>query len=419
MLNRRRLLVDRLIPVGLRQDPEKLSRARLLIFSSAAGAVVTAVAYTMRVLTEPPPAIGLAVSLSIMLMFPVVVAVIRFTSSLRLVSVGICLALTLLIFLSTVPDGGLQCPALLVTPVLPVLATFLLGRRWGMIFALLQLLFGLGLMLIHGLAPQWIGPAPTEPGSVLAPLAAVLLFASYIAARFEAQRAEVDRLKDELLSTVSHELRTPLTSIRGALGLLKGGAGGALEPSGQELVEIGSRNTEQLLSLISDLLDTQRLASGAMKLEFVDLELGPLVKRAVQSSQVLALEKQLDLGFQGPGVPLQVHGDALRLQQVVVNLLSNAVKFSEVGGAVEVELRGVGRSAVLSVRDSGAGIPDDFASRVFERFSQADGSASRSHPGSGLGLSICRMLVEAHDGQISFESEVGRGTVFRVRLPLL
>ncbi len=230
-------------------------------------------------------------------------------------------------------------------------------------------------------------------------------------------RKEVERLKGEFISTVSHELRTPLTAIYGSLSLLQSGMAGELPPSARELVEMSNQSCERLVRLINDVLDLEKMDTGSLRYELTPQPLRPLVERSVADTQPYADGWGVRLELEPP-VDAQVKADADRILQVMVNLLSNAAKFSPRGGVVKVGMALRGGAVRVSVTDQGPGIPEEFRPRVFERFAQADGSDRRQKGGTGLGLNICRRIVEAHQGRIGFNSDPGVRTEFWFELPL-
>ena len=238
-----------------------------------------------------------------------------------------------------------------------------------------------------------------------------------VAVRDVSERRRVDEMKSHFVSTVSHELRTPLTSIAGSLGLLAGGAAGELPDKAMRLIAIAQANSQRLVRLINDILDIEKIESGKMVLEMVPLDLRDVALQSVESVRGMAdgLGARLTLA-DGPPVPIR--GDSDRLIQVVVNLLSNAVKFSPPGGEVAVMVEPARRIARLSVRDHGPGIPEEFRSRIFSKFAQADGSPTRAKGGTGLGLAIAREIAERHGGRLWFESDLGDGATFHLDLPL-
>ena len=230
------------------------------------------------------------------------------------------------------------------------------------------------------------------------------------------QRAEeASRAKDEFLATVSHELRTPLASILGWTRLLRRGG---LAPEKQaRALETLERNARAQTRLVEDLLDVSRIVSGKTRLNVETAELGRIVEAAVDSIRPSAESRGVQL--QASVQPCTLSGDPERLHQVLWNLLSNAVKFTPRGGRVSVSLEVRERTATLTVSDTGQGIPPEFLPHVFERFRQADATATRAHGGLGLGLAIVRHLVELHGGTVSASSSgEGCGSTFTVRLPL-
>ena len=230
------------------------------------------------------------------------------------------------------------------------------------------------------------------------------------------QRAEdANRAKDEFLATVSHELRTPLASILGWTRLLR--RGGLAPEKQSRALETLERNARAQTRLVEDLLDVSRIVSGKTRLNVEAADLGRIVESAVDSLRPSADARgvKLEVAVQ----PCTLAGDPERLHQVLWNLLSNAVKFTPRGGRVAVSLEERERIATLTVSDDGQGIRPDFLPHVFERFRQADATATRAHGGLGLGLAIVRHLVELHGGTVSASSEgEGRGSAFTVQLPL-
>lgn len=238
---------------------------------------------------------------------------------------------------------------------------------------------------------------------------------------------EVDRLKSEFVTTVSHELRTPLTSIRGSLGLLAAGVTGVLPDKARELVRIAAQNCERLVRLINDILDSEKMLSGKMDLKLHTLDLGNLVERSVSANEGFAATHGVRVSVSASGrldtdaatVPaIQVRADEDRLVQVLTNLLSNACKFSVSGGEVGVSLTRADGMARVSVSDRGPGVPAGFRARLFERFSQSDSNDVRRVGGTGLGLNICRGIIERHGGRIAHAERAGGGSTFFFEIPV-
>lgn len=231
------------------------------------------------------------------------------------------------------------------------------------------------------------------------------------------ERHRVDAMKREFISTVSHELRTPLTSIAGSLGLLTGGAAGPLPERAGRLVGIAHANSERLVRLVNDILDIEKIEAGETQFDIRALSLADLLGRTVDANGGYAHGFGVRLELAPVDDEAHVLGDPDRLQQVFTNLLSNACKFSPAGGRVLVMASALDGCWRVSVSDEGPGIPPAFQSRLFDKFTQADGSDTRAKGGSGLGLSIVREIVARHDGRVSFDTDEGRGTTFHVDLP--
>ena len=231
---------------------------------------------------------------------------------------------------------------------------------------------------------------------------------------------EVDRMKSEFLANMSHELRTPLNSIIGYAEVMLMGIDGELEPETREDIQAIYENGQHLLTMINDILDLAKIESGRMtlKMEAIDVEqlldemrssgLGLLRKYHKEDLVELVIEAEADLPH--------LHGDRIRLNQILNNLLSNAVKFTE-RGSIQVRAYRRDNNVYISVKDTGIGIAESQLEKIFEKFRQVDGSAKRRAEGTGLGLAITRYLVEMHGGAISVRSAENKGSVFTISLP--
>ena len=236
-------------------------------------------------------------------------------------------------------------------------------------------------------------------------------------ARMAAQRAT--RLKDEFLATLSHELRTPLSAILGWTQVLLRGAAPKGPDEQKRAIEVIDRNARAQVQLIDDLLDLSRIMTGKLRLDLHQISFASVVEAAVDSAMPAAEAKGIRLkAILGASQDI-VSADGARLQQVVWNLLTNAIKFTPKGGQVQVLLQRVNSHLELSVSDTGIGIPPSYLPHVFDRFSQKDSSTTRAFGGLGLGLAICKQLVELHGGSIRAASQgEGKGATFSVQLPL-
>lgn len=234
-------------------------------------------------------------------------------------------------------------------------------------------------------------------------------------ARAEAETA--NRMKDEFLATVSHELRTPLNAIIGWAHMLRGGK---LDQSMiGKAIETIDRNAKSQAQLVEDILDVSRVITGKLRLNMAPIDAAAIINAAIDSVQLAANSKDIELEITLDPTARHMLGDASRLQQIVWNLLSNAIKFTPVGGHVAVRLKRVEHEAQIQVTDSGIGIDPDFLPHIFDRFRQADGTSTRRYGGLGLGLSIVRHLVELHGGSVQATSEgENQGSTFTIMLPL-
>ncbi len=231
------------------------------------------------------------------------------------------------------------------------------------------------------------------------------------------EREPLEQLQDNFITTVSHELRTPLTSINGSLALLTAGLLERQPERAERMLRIAADNAERLARLVDDVLDVERLASGAAPLDLQRCDAQALVRQAVEAQREQAEAKQVTVRVHD-GARVAFDGDPRRVQQVIEHLVSNAVKFSEPAATVEVRVEAADKDVRFSVRDHGRGIPRDKLDVIFERFRQLDVSDARPTGGAGLGLSICKSIVEAHGGLIRAASDgEGAGAELSFVLP--
>jgi signal transduction histidine kinase len=229
-----------------------------------------------------------------------------------------------------------------------------------------------------------------------------------------AHEREVSKLKDEFVSTVSHELKTPITSMKLYVGLLRDGKLGPVKPKQGEVLKIVSDEADRLNGLITDILDLSRLESSKAKLNLSEFDLHEIVGNVIYidtaKRQGISTEIKVPEDF-------IVVADKEKMRQVFINLFNNAVKFTPKGGRITVSAEMLEESWQLSVADTGKGIEKDKIPRLFEKFFQAEDYMTRTKGGFGLGLSIVKGIVELHKGRICVESEVGKGSVFRITVP--
>ncbi|OIR06305.1 Non-motile and phage-resistance protein [mine drainage metagenome] len=231
-----------------------------------------------------------------------------------------------------------------------------------------------------------------------------------------ARLRELDRLKSEFLATMSHELRTPLNAIIGFTGLVKDEIPGPLNPEQKRQLAMAYSSSKHLLGLINDLLDVSRIEAGGFRLNREAFDFAGVVAEAVGQVRPLAEARRLTLCTEMPPGALPMFGDRRRCLQILINLAHNAVKFTEQGG-VDIAVRAAAEEIRIDVTDTGVGIAPAQVSQLFEAFRQFDTSSRRNREGTGLGLYLCRKLLNLMGGDISVESTLGRGSRFSVRLP--
>ena len=221
-------------------------------------------------------------------------------------------------------------------------------------------------------------------------------------------------MQDDFLGLVSHELRTPLTSIIGYARLLRDQRTSNLNTD--QFAEVIQKNAQRLLHLVEDLLFLSQNQPGELAVELRSADLADIAASVVEEMRPEAQRKHIDLAFSAAAVP-RLAVDPARMAQLLGNLISNAVKFTPAGGKVEVSLGMDEDRAVLSVADTGVGIPAADQERIFERFFRTAIATRQVIPGTGLGLAIAKDIVEAHHGTIAVDSDEGRGSTFLIRIP--
>ncbi|MCK5606770.1 hypothetical protein KAR91_33015 [Candidatus Pacearchaeota archaeon] len=228
----------------------------------------------------------------------------------------------------------------------------------------------------------------------------------------------VERLKNEFISTVSHELRTPLTAIVGYIGLLSAGVIPGIPKEANEMIENTNRNAKRLGTLIDDLLDLQKISSDQIQYSMENIIIEEFIKHTIELNQGYASKYDVHLTYDNQVDTASIRIDENRMHQVMANLISNAIKYSPTGENVSVQVQYSNDQIRISVTDKGEGIPEEFRGQVFEKFTQSDSSDTRKVGGTGLGLSISKMIVEAHGGKINFDTTIGKGTTFNIYLPV-
>ncbi len=225
------------------------------------------------------------------------------------------------------------------------------------------------------------------------------------------------RHKSQFLANMSHELRTPLNSVLGFTEMLADGLYGELPVRAKAALEKVQNNGRHLLALINDVLDLSKIEAGQLALTLDDYAMAQVVNSVVTNTESLARAKGLALtATVAPGLPIG-RGDERRLTQVLINIVGNAIKFTD-AGSVDITAKAVDGFFEIAVRDTGPGIAPEDLTRIFEEFQQVDDSSTRKKGGTGLGLAISKRIVEMHGGAVTVVSELGRGSTFRITVPV-
>jgi signal transduction histidine kinase len=236
--------------------------------------------------------------------------------------------------------------------------------------------------------------------------------------RMTQQLAELDRLKAEFVSVASHELKTPLSVIKGYVALLQERIYGEISDEQRKVLASVAEQTDRLARLVQQLLDVSRFEAGGSRIELRPIDFRGFLDELATSFEALAVQNQIDFRLETEdGLPETVVADPDRLNEVVGNLLSNAFKFTPREGTIRLRAFLLDGGVSIEVEDTGIGIPQDQLPKIFDKFYQVENSGQPKSMGSGLGLAIAREIVDAHGGTIAAESELGRGTIFRVFLP--
>jgi len=233
------------------------------------------------------------------------------------------------------------------------------------------------------------------------------------------QVQELEKTRDDLTHMIVHDLRTPLTAIIGSLRSLYAGSLGPLDDPVKEFVELSLRNAKRLLGLVNDLLDVDKIQAEGIALNREPVQLRSIVDAAVEQVHYLVEDRDIALATELPPDLPALYVDREKVDRVLVNLLGNAIKFTPRGGAISIVAShsGEDEDVLVAVEDTGEGIPEEYLEKVFDRFAQVESRQAGRKMSTGLGLTFCKMAVEAHGGRIWVESKLGEGTTFFFTLP--
>ena len=235
------------------------------------------------------------------------------------------------------------------------------------------------------------------------------------------KEAEIERIKNEFISTVSHELRTPMTSVKGYADLLVSGNAhvGTLNPTQRRFVEVIQANANRLTDLVNEILEISRIETGRVKLQLETIDLAALLNEVTLSFEGQLVQKAMDLEVTLPDEPPYVYADKGRLTQILVNLIGNAWQYTPERGRITIEVTATDDNYVqIDIKDTGIGIPEQDLEYVFERFFRSERPEAQVVDGTGLGLSITKSYVDMLGGKIWVESELNVGTTFSFTMPL-
>ncbi len=228
---------------------------------------------------------------------------------------------------------------------------------------------------------------------------------------------EIEQLKTDFFATVSHEFRTPLTSILMGAGMMKMGQLAELTPKGEEILDAIEQDCSRLLRLADNLLDLSRMEAGAISMEMIEADAEKMIQAALGTLKLQAEKREIELITSVPPDLPMARADVTKIIWVLTNLVSNALRYTDRGGSITVKARSKGTRLFFSVTDTGKGIASEHHEQIFEKFVQGE-DQNYSSGGAGLGLAICKDIVEAHGGEIWVESEPGQGATFTFSVPV-
>lgn len=235
--------------------------------------------------------------------------------------------------------------------------------------------------------------------------------------RYAIERRKMQQMRDQFVSTITHELRTPLTNMKGIISNIGAGIAGEINPKLKDYLTRVAANIDRLTNIVNDLLDINKLAARKIVLKRESVEMRAVIQDVIEFFEERARIREIALVSKLPDQPVQFFVDEGRIRQVLINLIGNAVKFTPKGGRVTAGLATAGKEGILLVADTGGGIAPEHQSKIFDPFYQVEHESGGGEKGIGLGLAIVKEIVAVHGGKIEIDSELGKGSCFKVTLP--
>lgn len=416
--------LDRLLPMVVQDSEEELFRGRVtagfLFYIYLAGSIMAC----FRLLFDGLQPATIATFLT-MQIFLAGLYFLKIRGDAELARETIILAGIITITIILLTDHGLYSRVLVWIPLMPVVANFFHCKITGVSTLLIFISI---LTVFYWMHFQEIVIAPVNNDILLQRLIATIVASTFATAisyfyeesrrRANVERDKLEQMRREWISVVSHELRTPLTAMHGAISLLNHGLFDEQPEKATKLINVAFSNTERLVRLVNDVLDIEKIESGKFSLSLAKVDCLDIMQEAIVTQMFSAKKKSINIQLLATDSFL-CNLDKDRILQVLQNLLSNAIKFAPEKSVIELDIQKESVNYLrLQVVDQGPGIPEVFTSKLFQRFEQAESSDNRKQEGSGLGLHICKAIVEKHKGNIGFENLTKGGCMFYVRLPL-
>jgi signal transduction histidine kinase len=422
--------------------PEEIDEKRDLRNALLAGGLATLALGTMILASGPIPGLKLleipTLEITLVALAAAIVTIIGQAAidylPVRRVAWASLMVYTVIITLAIHFTGGPLTPMPALYLLVAAGASFLLGRRGAMVVALFGIFcYALVLILEYlGVLPMvaiWrLSFTPSTRGPLLVvnwlavaiPTISVAQLTGILATRLRSTNVslrESERLRESLTNMVVHDLRNPLTALLGGLDILRLTLGEQMSDDQKRMLENARRSGHTLLGMVGELLDLAKMEAGKLNLNVKPNDLCTLISESIDLTRSLVEIEELEIRTMLCDDVKSVPCDRQLISRVVANLMSNAIKHTPPGGTISIVARQRGNAAAVSVSDTGPGIPPEYQERIFEKFGQVE-QPGKERRGTGLGLTFCRMAVEAHGGRIWVESEVGHGSTFHFTLPM-